>query len=425
HGGSSRLRRGKVMADRTIGIDIVLNGIKSIADLSKELRGLRTAARDAERAGDSVSKVSRDTDRAGTAARKYASDLEKQAKAAEAAERKALSLASAQARLQQAQGNTSGAVRTLERALSGVNGQSLEAVRSQIPLQNLLSRYSNSPLISAVRNISGGFSSLTSAAGGAGNALSGVAGSASSAVGAVSRLHPAILAVVGALAGLGIGAGFLAKIGEAGVQVNKELEQLRLGLATTIASVSDIANAQGIKLTGIDALTAALGVADDQMKKLKVDALTTPLTFQQLSEGFLQAVGPGLSAGLTLDQIRKSTVSLSQVIIPLTGHAEQLGQELRGLLTGDITKNTQIARVLGITKADIDNAVRLGTLAEFLDEKLQVAAASGKLMAQTFQAAATNLDQAGQLIAASVTKGLFDELRDKINSVLPQIFDQT
>ena len=211
------------------------------------------------------------------------------------------------------------------------------------------------------------------------------------------------------------------RLGEAGITANSQFEQIKLGIASVISSVGKL-NKNGIELKGIDALNAAIPIAQKQLDALRVDALSTALTFEQISKGFLQAVGPGLAAGLNLDQIRKTVIDLAQLVGPLTGQTEQLGQELRAIFSGDINQDAQIAKTLQITREQVKAAKEAGTFAEFLNEKLKVAAVTGALMAQTFEAAKSNLQEAGTVLAAQVTEGLFTSLRTKVNELLPQIF---
>ena len=233
--------------------------------------------------------------------------------------------------------------------------------------------------------------------------------------------------VVASLAAIGVAAGIavplLTGIAQVGIKANSQLEQTKLGIASVISSVGELRDASNVKLGGIEALNAALPIAGDQLEKLRVDALSTALTFEQLSAGFLQAVGPGLAAGLGLDQVRKTVIDISQIIIPLTGNAAQLGQELRSLFSGDIGPDSSVARALQITRQQVEASKAAGTFTEFLNEKLKAAAATGKLMANTFEAAKSNLQEAGTVLAATVTKGLFEKLRDQINTVLPTVFD--
>lgn len=252
------------------------------------------------------------------------------------------------------------------------------------------------------------------------------AGEASTAATGVILLTGSVTALAASMASAGLAAVALTplilKLGQTGLELNSKFEQTRLGIASVVASVGNLSR-QGIKLEGVDALNAALPLANQQLQKLRIDALQTALTFKDIAPGFLQAIGPGLAAGLNLDQIRKAVVDLSQLIIPLTGDAGQLGQELRSIFSGDIGPDSQVAFALQITKGEIEAAKEAGTLADLLNKKLAAAAATGALMAKTFEAAKTNLAEAGDVLAASVTKPLFDTLRDDINKTLPQIFE--
>lgn len=347
-----------------------------------------------------------------------------------------LNEARAIARLQQIAGNTPGAIKTLTDALAkATNPSSLAAIRAELQKTYLTTNYENSPLIGAIRQITNGLNGLSpllgrtggaiqsffGAAGSAGNVFGGITASAGIATVAISGLVAAGLGLAGVVA---IGqqlVNVLIEIGERGIAANAGFEQTRLGIASVIASVGKL-NQNGVQLKGIDALNAALPIAQKQLDALRVDALSTALTFEEISKGFLQAVGPGLAAGLNLDQIRKTVVDLAQLVGPLTGQTEQLGQELRAIFSGEINQDTQVAKALQITREQVKAAKEAGTFAEFLNERLRVAAATGALMAQTFEAAKSNLREAGTVLAAQVSEGLFTSLRIKVNELLPQIF---
>lgn len=266
----------------------------------------------------------------------------------------------------------------------------------------------------ATKGVEASFAALNSETGRTVIGLGGLGLVLGSLVVAVGTLAAGIAAAVPVLVGLGL----------AGLRANSQLEQTRIGIASVIASVATLKDSQGVELKGINELNAALPFASQQLEKLRIDALETSLTFEQLSKGFLEAVGPGISAGLNLDEIRKTVVDLSQVIVPLTGNAEQLGQELRAIFSGDISADSQVAMaILGKNARElVKEAKEQNRLAEFLRERLLAASAAGRLMAQTFEAAKTNLAEAGTTLAANVTRGLFDRLRQDINRILPQIF---
>lgn len=350
--------------------------------------------------------------------------------------------AQAIARLQQISGNTPAAIKTLADALGSVgNKNSLPALRAELQKTYLETDYTNSPLITAIRQISSGFSSLqpvlgqagigiarfTTAATSVSSSLSGIgsaAGATAIAIGAVTLTVGAAVIAFGALVSIG-GAvvNALISIGQQGIQANAQIETIQLGIATVIGSVADLRNSEGIRLKGIDALNASLPIAADQMRKLQIDALQTSATLDQIAPAFQAAIGPGQVAGLTIDQIRQTTIKLVQAVTALGLPLDQIRQETRAILSGEIDRNTQAAIALGIKREDFKLAVQQGRAAEFLNEKLAVAAASGKLVAETFAAAQSNFNEAVTLFQKTVTGGLFDQLKKTVNDLLPQIFD--
>lgn len=364
--------------------------------------------------------------------------------AAEAAKAEAAMFRQAQiqARIQQISGDSAGAIKTLGEALSkATDPKSLPALRAELQKTYLDTNYANSPLIGAIRQISQSFSflrpvlgqtagSLQQITGVAGGAAEGLGGTASATAGLSVALGAVALAIGAVVVGIGAivtvsqaAASALLSIGEAGVDTNAKLESLKLGITTVIASVAEIRNSEGIKLTGIDALNAALPIAADQVRKLRIDALATSATIADIGPAFQAAIGPGLVAGLTIDQIRENTIKLTQAVTALGLPMDQIKQETRAILSGDINRNTQAAIALGITREAVKEAQQQGKFAEFLEQKLSAAAAAGALVAKTFEAAKSNLKEAGDTFQAVVTEGLFNQLRDKLNQVLPQIFD--
>lgn len=392
------------------------------------------------------------------------------ATAAGKAETSMLREAQALARLQQIAGDTPAAIRTMTEALTrAINPQSLAALRAQLQKTYLDTNYANSPLIGAIRSINQGLGAMqpllgsagarlqglvgiagrvasslgatgtaaagiSSSLGAAGTTAAGAAGSLGSAgaaaAGFSAALGPIIIgaaaaaaAIVGLVAAAGSVVSALRSIGEAGIETNARLESIRLGIATVIASVGELRNSEGIQLRGIDELNAALPIAADQMRKLQIDALQTSATIADIAPAFQAAIGPGLVAGLTIDQIRDNTIKLTQAVTALGLPLDQIKQETRAILSGEINRNTQAAIALGITREAVKAAQQEGRFAEFLAEKLEAAAAAGKLVAQTFEAARSNLQEAGDVFQATVTQGLFDQLRDSLNQILPQVFD--
>lgn len=426
----------------------------------KEVRQVVNAAAGAFRslaqaAKDAAIAQQRAAAQAVAAAKAQAAEAAKLAAAEKAAASQRIQLAQANARLQAAGGNLAGAENTLKTALAGVTEQTLQTIRAQTQLANVQNRIGQiasgtnfgkllgdlRTSISAFSGAGGGFggiigqiqslASILPSVASAGTEASAGLGAVSAAAGGMSAaLGPAIIGVgllVAGIGGIALVAGGavsgLRAIAEEGIATNRQVESLQLGIATVIASVGDLRNAGGIELRGIDALNASLPLASDQMRKLRIDALQTAATFQDIAPALQAGLAPGLNAGLTLDQVRKNTIAITQAVTALGLPLDQIKQETRAILSGEINRNTQAAVALGITRQAALEAQKQGKFAEFLEEKLREAAAAGKLVAQTFEAATSNLQEARSTLFALVSEGLFDQLRDKANEVLPKIFD--
>jgi len=375
-----------------IVIDLIINGLRQLDDLAKKLGGVQAAG---QKVGNATSPL-------------------------EKAERATLRYAQATARLQTAQGNLAGAQNTLASALSKVTNNSLAAIRAQTQLAQVTNRVEG-----RTQSLSGLFGQLTQKLVGltpAGRSVSAIGSAATISTGAVAGLAAAAVGVYGAFKAVEAAGQFLFDLGEKGIEANRKIETLKLGLATVIASAGKI-TLDGVELKGVDALTASLPIAAEQFQKLRIEALQTAGTIETIGPAFQQAIGPGLAAGLGLDQIRKTTIDIVNLATSIGQPLDQVGQELRAIFEGQIDRNARIAKTLGITSEDLQNAREAGKLAEFLNEKLLAASAAGKLVAQTFEGAKSNLAEAADVFAGTVTEGLFNTLRDKLNEILPQVFD--
>jgi len=197
-----------------------------------------------------------------------------------------------------------------------------------------------------------------------------------------------------------------------GVKFNDTVETSTLGIAGLVTSLGDVRNAQGLSVDATEQLSLALGIARDQTAKLRQDSLKTVATFQQLLETFQVSVGPGLAAGLNLDEIRQITVDISQAAAALGVPQNQLAEEVRSLLSGTIqARTTRIATALGITNEDIRRLKESGKLFDVLKEKFSgFAEASRKQARETFTGISTLIKGLVQEILGNAAKPLFDEL---------------
>lgn len=235
---------------------------------------------------------------------------------------------------------------------------------------------------------------------------------------AVAGLRNQILALGTALIGLDKLKDFV----DTGVEVNKTLESTRLGIAGIVTSQAELRDSQGQVLEGQDAFNAATGIASDQLKKLKVDSLSTISTFGELKDAFQAAISPGLGAGLDLDQIRNLTKEIAIASKAIGLQTNQIAQETRAILTGDIDMNAQLARNLGITSEMVARWKEQGTLAQELEKRLHGFVLAGDATAKSWAGVTSNMQEAYETLAGLATAGFYDAIKEKLNDALSGVF---
>lgn len=151
-----------------------------------------------------------------------------------------------------------------------------------------------------------------------------------------------------------------------GLQFNKAMETNAVGMAGILTSMTTI---NGKNMEWNQALKASQGI----IKGLNEDALKTAATSEELVGTFRALLGPGLGAGMKIDEIQKLTTTGVNAVKSLGLSGPQLIQELRDLVQGGITPaSSTLATALGLTDADIKAAkASSGGLFNFLMERLK------------------------------------------------------
>lgn len=210
---------------------------------------------------------------------------------------------------------------------------------------------------------------------------------------------------------------------KAGIEFNATIERTRLGIASLLIAVGDVALKQGEVLTKAEQFVLAQKEALRQQRLLRTESLKTTATFSELLETFQVALGPGLNAGLKLDEIRQFAVRISQAAAAIGQSQNQLSEEIRSILSGTIqARTTRIAATLGITNEDIRRAKEAGTLFEFLKERFDAFGIAGEEANKTFDGLVNILKGAVQELAGLAATPLFDTLKavlaDLVNLIL-------
>jgi hypothetical protein len=223
-----------------------------------------------------------------------------------------------------------------------------------------------------------------------------------------------------------VGSGFAAFYGE-GLRFARTLENTELSIRTLIAnnllarkSVADVGEA--FRLAG------AIGA--DQLQKLKLAAIDTSVSFEDLSKAFQEGLGTGISAGFNPDQIRQLTLQIGQLGAALGMPGFQLPQEIRAILTGQIDRNARIGLSLFNTEEDRKKLQQLlktdvAQAFAFIQEKLQAVTVGGQLAARSFDGLLGNAKEAVTLFATAGSGRLFDGLKQALAQVQDGIVSVT
>ncbi|HKQ74770.1 MAG TPA: hypothetical protein VJ810_13845 [Blastocatellia bacterium] len=263
------------------------------------------------------------------------------------------------------------------------------------------------------------FSKIGGSASGVSARLIDASGSKARLAGGLNLVRGAAVVATGALAAF---AGGLALIAKRGIEINSSLESSTLGIASLIASLNTLKQGD-VELRGIDALNAAIPLAEEQMKKLRIAGLETAATTETLVDAFQQAIGVGSAAGLTLDEIRGFTLDIVQASTALKIPYQQISQEVRTILEGTIDQNARIAKALGLTNKLVADFKEQGKLAEELTKRFEVFRASGEKVAKTFAGVTSNAREAFDVFAGASTDRAFANITGRLQSVIDQIID--
>ena len=176
---------------------------------------------------------------------------------------------------------------------------------------------------------------------------------------------------------------------------SKQLEVSQVGMAGILGSMTAIDGKQTDYNT-------ALRISSDMIRKLNDDALRTAATSQELTTVFQALLAPGLSARMTLDEIRQLTVVGTNAVKSMGLESTQVVQELRDLVAGGITAaSSTLATALQLKDSDITKAKASSEgLFAFLMERLKGFKASSDAFGDTFTGKLDQLREGATRVAA-------------------------
>ncbi|CAN7565945.1 hypothetical protein [Acidovorax sp. LjRoot117] len=176
---------------------------------------------------------------------------------------------------------------------------------------------------------------------------------------------------------------------------SKNLEVSQVGMAGILGSMTAINGKQ-------TDYNQALRISSEYIRKLGDDALRTAATSSELTAVFQALLAPGLSARMTLEEIRQLTTVGTNAVKSMGLDAGQVVQELRDLVAGGITPaSSTLATALGLKDSDIQQARASSEgLFKFLMDRLQGFEASSSAFGDTLKGRLDQVAEGATRVAA-------------------------
>lgn len=238
-------------------------------------------------------------------------------------------------------------------------------------------------------------------------------------------------AITGLIAAMGVRqvAGFLTDAIKQGFEFNAMMETSRLGIGALIGAFGEVRDESGNVLNDFN---ANLRVATQLQEMLKVEALKTTATYDEMIRALQEGVGPALRAGFNTEQIVQFTKMVTQAAGAIGLPMQQLGQEIRSLFAGDIGPDSRLANLLFSDiprrqiKAYVEELQTSGRFFEEMERRMSAFATAGEMASMTFSGAFSNLKDAIQQALGEGTAGAFSQSTGLIHELTREIvtFDQ-
>lgn len=190
------------------------------------------------------------------------------------------------------------------------------------------------------------------------------------------------------------------------------METNQVGMAGILSSMTTL------KGNALD-FNTAMGISGSIMKKLNDEALRTASTSEELVNTFRALLGPGLGAGMDVDQIIQLTTTGVNAVKSLGLDGTQLVQELRDLVQGGIQPaSSTLATALGLTDKDIEAAKSSSQgLFNFLMERLEGFRQASEYTQNTFKG---KFDQIKEGLTRGAAEG-FEPIFEAVKAQMGEI----
>lgn len=241
------------------------------------------------------------------------------------------------------------------------------------------------------------------------NALGGLLGPVGVAIGVVSA----------AIAGAAL---VIKTMASDAINLNSAMETAGRGIAAVALATGQVADQTGRAVTGTRAVNLAFTEGTRQAGLLRKEMVDTSATFEDLEKVFKSSLGPGLSAGLNIDQIRKFSEALTQAGISSAQQGSTVAREAAHIFEGT-TKGNTLTAMLGISAQDLESARQAGTLVDLLTSKLKAFQEVGARSGETYEGSLTRIQNLIERILTTGGKDFFESIKSLLQDTLKVLKD--
>lgn len=221
----------------------------------------------------------------------------------------------------------------------------------------------------------------------------GLDGSAASRT--LNSLQSGVGGLHGALVGLGA-VGLFTKVIKDGFAFNQTMHDGEIAIAAIVQQFGNLDEA------------AAKQVAAGAMQKIIDLEPKVAGSLSDLVQGFSSTAAAAAGVGISVDQNISLVGKFANALAKLKMPIDQVGQELRSILSGNIGADSQLAKTLGITNEMVEAAKAAGNLYEMLDSKIGKLGDAGDNAATRFSSLSSAIDKA----TGALAEGLFEQALD-------------
>lgn len=199
----------------------------------------------------------------------------------------------------------------------------------------------------------------------------------------------------------------------------KGMETNSLGIAGILQSMTEL-NGKQLEWN------QAMSISQEILRDLNDAALRTAATSEDLVEAFRALLGPGLAAGMDIDQLKEFTTVGVNAVKSLGLPRNQIVQELRDLVQGGIRpQSSTLAVALGLTDADIAAAKASSEgLFEFLMKRMEGFKTAARETPKTMAGLMDQISEGYTRSAATGTEEIYNYYKETLAKVANLFLDQ-